>query len=155
MKYFKPIQICSLYEAYATIFKEKTSYNIVSIRSPEESEEIEHFFDKYKENYNSVFVRCFDDIYEPIPGYIMPKKQDFKAVLNWSKDKDDLLVHCYAGISRSAAVAYLIECTRKPPDEAVKILNRSLHYPNRLIVEMGANILGNPDILKELEPHGD
>lgn len=151
MKSFAPIQICSLLEAYTTISKGKTSCNIVSIRSPEESEEIEQLFNQFKENYNSVFKLLFNDITEPFPGYIMPKEQDIKAVIDWSMDKDNLLVHCSAGISRSSAIAYLIECTRNPPEEALKILNPSIHFPNMLIVEMGAKIMGNPDILKELQ----
>lgn len=154
MDHMNQVKIVSFFEAFSLISKGATPYNIVSIRNPEESEEIHDVFKKYRDNYHSVFVMSFDDISEPMPGYIMPKEQDIKDVIDWSKGKDNLLVHCSAGISRSAAIAYLIECTRKPPKEAEKILRRSIHFPNMLILEIGSQILGDPNILKVLENHG-
>lgn len=145
------IKIASLYEVFALISTKKTSYNIVSIQSTEEAEEIQDMFNLYIENFNSVYPVIFDDITEPFSGYTMPNEKDIKDVLEWCRNKDDLLVHCSAGISRSSALAYLIECSRKPPHKAVKILNSSIYLPNRLILEIGSRILDNPDILEIFE----
>ena len=67
-------------------------------------------------------------------------------ILKWSKDKNDILVHCKAGKSRSAAIAYLIECLEKSPEEAIKILDPKFHIPNELIVWHGMKIFDNQKI---------
>lgn len=149
MKGNNPIIIASLYDVYALISTEKNpALNIVSIRNSGESEEIQDMFDLHRDNFNSLCSVIFDDISEPMAGagYRLPKEKDIEKVLQWAKDKENILVHCSAGISRSSAIAYLIECTRIPPCEAVKILKPGIHYPNRLMVKIGSEILGNPEI---------
>lgn len=71
-----------------------------------------------------------------------PKKQHVEQALEWSKDKEDIVVACAAGKSRSAAIAYVIECAHKNPTEAIKIFDPKFHYPNELIVKYGIDILG-------------
>ncbi len=93
----------------------------------------------------------FDDIQEAWRGRKLATTKDIRQILNWSKDKDGIVVHCQAGASRSAAVAYLIECLQTTPKEALGILNPNQHSPNMHIVRMGAKILRNPEIAIEAE----
>lgn len=51
------------------------------------------------------------------------------------------IVSCRAGISRSAAIGFLIECTKKSPEEAIQILDPTHHYPNELVLKLGQEIL--------------
>jgi predicted protein tyrosine phosphatase len=58
-----------------------------------------------------------------------------------------MLVHCWAGISRSMAAAYTILCDRAGPGSefeiARKLRSRAAHaYPNALIVELADRALG-------------
>jgi predicted protein tyrosine phosphatase len=57
------------------------------------------------------------DIAEPQHGMTLPGEQHVKAVLDFAKAWDrrkPLLIHCYAGISRSTASAYIIAAALSP-----------------------------------------
>lgn len=149
------IEIYSLTKVLILIATKKTNYNIVSIRDPEDADEIHQIFKRYKENYQSVFPAIFDDIQFAIKGYTAPDEGKIKDILEWSRNKNNLLVHCNAGISRSSAIAYLIACTQKEPAEAIKVLDPAMHWPNRLIVEIGSKVLGNPEIIQTLNEKYD
>ena len=95
----------------------------------------------------SVLKLEFDDVFKRTEGSRAPRAKDISRVLEWAKDKSGITVHCHAGYSRSAAVAYLIECAASKPEEAIKVLNYKIHCPNELIVKLGADILGNDSIL--------
>lgn len=72
-----------------------------------------------------------------------------EEALEWAKPHEDLVVACRAGISRSSAFAYLIECTRSGPEAAKEILCPDIHQPNRLVVDKGARILENDDVQEQ------
>ena len=69
-----------------------------------------------------------------------------QAALDYAKDKQELLVHCAAGVSRSSAIAYLIACSRVGTMEALKVLDSLFHWPNNRVVRLGAEIMDNPEI---------
>ena len=59
----------------------------------------------------------FHDIAEPMPGYVAPSVEHVEALLDFARswDKaDPFLFHCYAGISRSTAAAYICACALMP-----------------------------------------
>jgi predicted protein tyrosine phosphatase len=65
----------------------------------------------------------------------------------WNAGPAPMLVHCWAGISRSTAAAYILACDKSGPGtEAAlaKILReRAAHAaPNRLMVQIGDDLLG-------------
>jgi predicted protein tyrosine phosphatase len=85
-----------------------------------------------------------------------PTLENMATILEWAKKQEDkfMLVACRAGISRSSATAYLIECQRSSPQEAIKILDDNIHCPNELMIKYGAVILGQhviPPIKEFLE----
>lgn len=57
----------------------------------------------------------FNDIIEPREGLIMPSMEHVRAILDFGKHAQahgPLLIHCWAGVSRSPAAAYIIACDR-------------------------------------------
>lgn len=55
-----------------------------------------------------------------------------------------VLIHCWAGISRSTAAAFLLACLHLPTDEAMNLILslRPGAVPNRLIIKFADRILG-------------
>lgn len=92
---------------------------------------------------------AFHDIVEPAPDLIAPDDAIVQAILAFGRDDASgrpLLIHCWAGISRSSAAAYAIACARNPGYEqaiADELRRRSsLVTPNRLMVQLADRQLG-------------
>ena len=63
-----------------------------------------------------------NDIAEPLEGYVLPGAEHIEALLafvqSWGRESP-LVFHCWAGISRSTAAAYISACALAPErDEA-------------------------------------
>ena len=91
----------------------------------------------------------FHDIVEPMPDLIAPDALVIDAILKFGRDgtpEMPLLIHCWAGISRSSAAAYIIACDRNPgfeEDIADELRARSpLVTPNKLMVALADGLLG-------------
>ena len=92
----------------------------------------------------------FHDITLPHPNYIMPQAQHVTELLGffsaWDR-KEALLIHCYAGISRSTAAAYIAACLANPHahehDLAVALRRAApLARPNEALVALADAALG-------------
>jgi predicted protein tyrosine phosphatase len=90
----------------------------------------------------------FEDLASPLPGVRLPTEADVRRALEWSAGSEALVVSCHAGVSRSAALAYLVRCREVSPPEALAVLSRGWHKPNELVVRLGAAILGDPAVYK-------
>ena len=126
-----------------------TGFNIVSIRSSDLPQSKFDVFTECSSNYEDMTVECFDDITAPRDGYIVPTQEHIRRILKWAMDKERIAVHCTAGISRSSAIAYLIACHRSSPKQALKVLDPEKHSPNRLILYLGMEILGDESVMTE------
>jgi predicted protein tyrosine phosphatase len=91
---------------------------------------------------------AFHDIVEPVPGLVAPDRDLMQAVLAFGRDTQQqrpLLIHCWAGISRSSAAAFIIACDRNPGferDIASELRRRSPSAtPNRLMVRLADDLL--------------
>jgi predicted protein tyrosine phosphatase len=91
---------------------------------------------------------AFHDIVEPMPGLTAPDRDLMQAVLDFGRRCEPqraLLIHCWAGISRSSAAAYAIACERNPGferDIAIELRRRSpSSTPNRLMVRLADDLL--------------
>lgn len=93
----------------------------------------------------------FDDIDFPLASYIMPSRGDVQQALEFCEHSHDLICCCQNGISRSAALAYVCQCTRVDPAEAIKGLTVYRHYPNRRVVQIASMFLHNHEIYKVYE----
>ncbi|MBV9531745.1 MAG: protein tyrosine phosphatase [Bradyrhizobium sp.] len=90
-----------------------------------------------------------DDITEPIDGYVAPSKEHVEQVLNFVRSWDrvaPLVVHCYAGVSRSTASAFAAACALNPHREEIAIARQiraasPIASPNRLIVSLADRAL--------------
>ena len=91
----------------------------------------------------------FNDIVEPRPGLVTATDADVKALLAFGlawKAERPLLVHCWAGVSRSPAAAYVIACARNPminERDLADTLRRQAPFatPNRHVVALADGLL--------------
>ena len=115
----------------------------------------EQYSDDVKNMITDKATNClcliFDDVEVESPTRKTASKEQIQQAIDWAKDKDDLIVACRAGISRSSAIAYLIACSKSKPEEAVNILDMSIHQPNRLIIERGAKVLNDKKVEKTID----
>jgi predicted protein tyrosine phosphatase len=109
-------------------------------------------------------VISMDDIIVPVDGFVAPQRTHVEQVLDFGRRWDrsaPLVIHCYAGISRSTASAFAIACALNPERQEVAIARQirkdspSAH-PNRLIVGHADELLGRQgrmiDALTEIGP---
>ena len=107
-------------------------------------------------------VEYFHDVYgkdaERRFGYTAATIEQMKNIFNFAKtftDDDKVIVHCYAGVSRSTAVAISILCLHgMPVADAVNHINtiRDCMWPNTLLIEYADTLLGlNCDLIREVE----
>jgi predicted protein tyrosine phosphatase len=90
----------------------------------------------------------FHDIVVITPGLVAPDHGVVQAILDFGRDADPrvpMLIHCWAGISRSSAAAYIIACDRNPGHEdaiADELRRRAPSVtPNRLMVAIADDLL--------------
>jgi predicted protein tyrosine phosphatase len=90
------------------------------------------------------------DISERLAGYVMPDHDHVTRLITfvrrWRRDSP-LVVHCYAGVSRSTAAAFVTVCALSPREEETAIalsLRRASPSatPNIRIVALADEILG-------------
>jgi predicted protein tyrosine phosphatase len=91
-----------------------------------------------------------DDIPEPADGYVAPCEEHVQKLIAFARGWDrttPLVVHCYAGISRSTAGAFVTACALNPRRAEIAIaqeLRQRSHTasPNRRIVTIADDLLG-------------
>lgn len=93
----------------------------------------------------------FDDSEFNHVGREIVSEHHIAEALEWAQDKPDIVVACRAGISRSSALAYIIECTRVEPEKALDVLDLNEHQPNRLVVQVGSDLLKDMDIIDQYD----
>jgi predicted protein tyrosine phosphatase len=90
------------------------------------------------------------DISTPLDGYVLPEQEHVADLLDFVRGWDrraPLVVHCYAGISRSTASAFASVCALVPHRDEVSIaqaLRRAspTATPNMRIVSLADRLLG-------------
>ncbi|MDP3176221.1 MAG: hypothetical protein Q8M88_17495 [Phenylobacterium sp.] len=91
-----------------------------------------------------------NDITAPAEGLIAPSHAVVEKILGFGADWDEaapMLIHCWAGISRSTATAFMLACERSAEaDEreiALAMRRAAPHaFPNRRIVALADEVLG-------------
>lgn len=90
------------------------------------------------------------DIAEPADGAVAPSTDHISEIIAFAKGWDrtsPFLVHCWAGISRSTAAAYIMMCDIKGSGEEAAIA-RDLRFhaphahPNRLMIRHADMLMG-------------
>jgi len=91
-----------------------------------------------------------DDITGPIDGYVAPAHEHVAKLIDFVRNWDraaPMVMHCYAGISRSTAGAYVAACALNPQREELAIaqalrLASPSATPNLRIVALADRALG-------------
>ncbi|MCL7997406.1 tyrosine phosphatase family protein [Brucella sp. 21LCYQ03] len=92
----------------------------------------------------------FNDITEPRDGLTMPDESHVRALLEfamkWDRAKP-LLIHCYAGVSRSTASAYIVALALNPTLDETELAQklRALSpsaTPNIRLIALADDMLG-------------
>lgn len=90
------------------------------------------------------------DIAEPILDHVAPGEAHVRKLIRFAEGwggNGDMVVHCWAGISRSTAAAFTALCLVNP-DVPELVITRALRaasptaQPNRLIVQLADDIMG-------------
>jgi predicted protein tyrosine phosphatase len=138
------IHVCSLAALAQTVKSSGASHiltvmaNVDQVRRPESVLEANHL------------KVSMDDINEPADGFVAPNDDHIMQVLafirGWDR-KAPLVVHCYAGISRSTASAFTAVCALNPHRDEISIARQiraasPIAQPNRLIVALADRALG-------------
>jgi predicted protein tyrosine phosphatase len=99
--------------------------------------------------HNHLFL-AMSDIVEPLDGHIIPAKDHVQRLLTFVRAWDraqPMVIHCYAGVSRSTAAAMITACALNPArserDIAAFIRERSpTATPNLRLVSEADSLLG-------------
>lgn len=96
------------------------------------------------------------DISEPREGFISPQREHLEQLLEFShrwQQTGPLVIHCYAGVSRSTAAALAVLCSYnegRENDAARLLRERAPHaYPNRRMIAFADDLLGCGGRLRE------
>ncbi|WP_407166325.1 tyrosine phosphatase family protein [Bradyrhizobium sp. ORS 111] len=104
-----------------------------------------------------------DDITEAVDGFVAPNEAHIERVLSFVRGWDrraPMVVHCYAGISRSTASAFAAVCALNPQRDEMTIARlireaSPIASPNRLIVSLADKALGREGrMLRALDAMG-
>lgn len=99
--------------------------------------------------HNHHLVLGLSDITEPVEGHTMPSFEHVETLVdfvqNWPQTSP-LLIHCWAGISRSTAAAFVAACVLNPHQSEMELALRLRKLspsatPNARIVALADDIL--------------
>jgi predicted protein tyrosine phosphatase len=100
---------------------------------------------------------ALSDIVEPMPGQVLPDAAHLERLLGfvraWNR-AEPMVIHCFAGVSRSTAAAYIAACALEPGrDEfalakAIRAASPTAS-PNSRLVALADEALGRRGRMKE------
>jgi len=93
---------------------------------------------------------AMSDITEPMDGHILPDERHVRQILGFLHGWDrshPLLFHCWAGVSRSTAAAFIAACASSPHRDEVELArairrNSPTATPNSRLVALADAVLG-------------
>jgi len=138
------IHVCSLAALPETVRRTGASHVLTVMANVEQVARPETIL---PENHLKVSM---DDITEQLEGFVAPSEHHVAQVLAFVRGWDrgaPLVVHCYAGISRSTASAFAAVCALNPQRDELTIAKAiraasPIASPNRLIVSLADKALG-------------
>ncbi len=138
------IHVCSLARLHDTVGETGARHvvtlmkDIAQVRRPSSIAENNHL------------LLDMDDITMPIDGYVHPSEEHVEKLISfvtgWNRQAP-LVVHCFAGISRSTAGAFISACALNPDrdERAIARLIRQASptaQPNARLVSLADSLLG-------------
>jgi predicted protein tyrosine phosphatase len=137
------IHVCSLARLYATVEETKARHIVTLLRLIDRVERPSHIA---PENH---LVLAVDDIATPMDGYTVPAQEHVERLIDFVGTWDraaPMVVHCFAGISRSTAGAFVAACALNPHRDEQQIaweIRRASRtaQPNSRIVSIADRLL--------------
>jgi predicted protein tyrosine phosphatase len=138
------IHVCSLARLHETV-EETGALHVVTLLK--QTDRVERPSSVAEANH---LILGMDDIAVPMDGYIIPAEEHVTRLIEFVRGWDrarPLVVHCFAGISRSTAGAYVAACALNPRRDEWAIA-RALRQasvtatPNPRIVSLADRMLG-------------
>jgi len=137
------IHVCSLARLYSTVDEIGARHIVTMLRLTDRVERPRHIA---RENH---LVLSLDDITAPMDGHIAPGEEHVARLIEfvggWNRAAP-MVVHCYAGISRSTAGAFVTACAVNPARDEQQIawsIRRASRTatPNARIVALADRLL--------------
>jgi predicted protein tyrosine phosphatase len=103
------------------------------------------------------------DIVEPMEGQILPGEVHVRRLIDFARDwrrSEPLLIHCFAGVSRSTAAAFIAACALNPSrseNEIARTIRAAspTANPNALLVALAdAQLRRNGRMIEAIEEIG-
>jgi len=137
------IHVCSLARLHATVSETGARHIVTLLRLTDRVERPRHIV---PENH---LVLAVDDITTPVEGYTAPADDHVQRLIDFVGKWDrtaPMVVHCYAGISRSTAGAFVAACALNPERDELEIaweMRRASRtaQPNARIVTIADRLL--------------
>jgi predicted protein tyrosine phosphatase len=138
------IHVCSLARLHETV-EETGACHVVTLLK--DTDRIQRPASVLAANH---LILGMDDITAPMDGYVIPCDEHVSRLIEfvrgWNRAKP-MVVHCYAGISRSTAGAYVAACTLNPGRDELAIARElrrlsATATPNIRIVSLADRMLG-------------
>jgi predicted protein tyrosine phosphatase len=138
------IHVCSLARLHDTVAETGAQHvvtlmkDVAMVRRPQSIAEANHL------------LLDMDDIVEVLDGYVPPNEAHVGKLIDFVKSWDrsaPIVVHCYAGISRSTAGAFITACALNPKRDEAGIAQAIRSFsptaqPNIRLVSLADTILG-------------
>jgi predicted protein tyrosine phosphatase len=137
------IHVCPLSRLYSTVDETGARHIVTLLRLTDRVERPYHIS---PENH---LVLALDDITMPMEGYIAPGEEHVEKLIAFAGAWDraaPMVVHCFAGISRSTAGAFVAACALNPARDEQQIaqaMRRASRTatPNARIVSIADRLL--------------
>jgi predicted protein tyrosine phosphatase len=138
------IHVCSLARLHATV-EETGARHVVTLLK--HTDRVDRPVGVSEDNH---LILGLDDIATPVDGYVLPCEDHVARLIafvrRWERARP-MVVHCFAGISRSTAGAFVAACTLNPARDELAIawaIRRAsaTASPNARIVAIADDMLG-------------
>jgi predicted protein tyrosine phosphatase len=137
------IHVCSLARLYTTVEETRARHIVTLLRLTNRVQRPNHILE---ENH---LILAVDDIALPQDGYTVPAEEHVSRLVQFVRGWDraaPMVVHCFAGISRSTAAAFTAACVLNPQRDETQIA-RAIRdasptaQPNARIVSIADRLL--------------
>jgi predicted protein tyrosine phosphatase len=137
------IHVCSLARLYATVEETRARHIVTLLRLVDRVQRPRHILE---ENH---LILPMDDIVSPLDGYTVPAEEHVQRLVTFVKGWDrstPMVIHCFAGISRSTGAAFVAACTLNPErdeEEIARAIRKASRtaQPNARIVSIADRLL--------------
>ena len=138
------IHVCSLSRLHDTVHQTGALHIVTMLKDTDRVERPDHILE------SNHLILGMDDITSEMDGYVTPCEEHVGRLLSFVRGWDrtrPLVMHCYAGISRSTAGAYVAACALNA-ERSELMIARELRSastsatPNARIVSLADRMLG-------------